>query len=307
MAAIGLIARHRTNTLILVDSVPLMLQWHARIEEFLEIQEDLPAEPARRGRKKKRSIIGRLGGARDDLHGIVDIALFQSLIVGNEIKEIVKDYGMVIVDECHHVGASTFERVMSEVSAMRVYGLSATPARQDGKEPIVYMQCGPIAYRDKDLIGEEGVTFERLLSPRFTSYRLPPGSETEHAPIQDLLTDLAKSEDRNAQIVADVLELITAGREVLVLTDRKDHVERIVSAIAPVYPSVMSLTGAGTEKQKRERLEAIRQYPKDRPILIVATGKYVGEGGCGPFLGLARPRSLAFFCIQQDSDHPKTS
>lgn len=117
------------------------------LSEFLDINEVLPELPKKRGHKKERSLIGQLGGTKNTLSGFVDIAIIQSLISSEEVRELVKDYGMVIVDECHHVSAVSFERVMKEVNAKYVYGLTATPTRQDGHHPIIHMQCGPIRYQ----------------------------------------------------------------------------------------------------------------------------------------------------------------
>lgn len=101
----------------------------------------------RSGDAKERSLIGQLGGSKNNLSGFVDIAIMQSLISGDEVRELVKDYGMVIVDECHHVSAVSFEQVLKEVNAKYVYGLTATPVRQDGHQPIIHMQCGPIRHQ----------------------------------------------------------------------------------------------------------------------------------------------------------------
>lgn len=144
VAGIGLIARRGVNTLILVHTKALLDQWFKRINEFLVI-DDMPEEtPKKRGRMKALSPIGTLSSSRKSLHGIIDIALLQSCVSDNEVKPFVRDYGMVIADECHHVSAVSYEQVMKAVNARYVYGLTATPFRQDGHQPILFMQCGPI-------------------------------------------------------------------------------------------------------------------------------------------------------------------
>lgn len=278
VTAINLIAHYQTNTLILVDSVPLMQQWQDSIKQFLEIQEQLPEEVKSRGRKKQRNIVGQLGGSRKETHGVIDIAVFQSVITEHQVKDIVKDYGMVIVDECHHVAAASFQQVMDEVNAKYIYGLSATPVRQDGKHPIVFMQCGPILYRDDAKKQADERSFAHILSPRFTNYQLPPEWDIGQSQIQDIFTDLTISGNRNRQIIQDILTALRNERSIMVLTDRKDHVELLVKEIKPSFPEVITLTGMGTTKQKREKLEVIKSYPTNKPMLIVATGKYVGEG-----------------------------
>ena len=278
VTAIYLIAHHQVNTLILVDSVPLMQQWQSSIMQFLDIQEKLPEEVKSRGRKKLRNIVGQLGGSRKEIYGVIDIAVFQSVITEHEVKDIVKDYGMVIVDECHHVAAASFQNVMDEVNAKYVYGLSATPIRQDGKHPIVFMQCGPILYRDDAKKQADERSFAHILSPRFTNYQLPPEWDVGQSQIQDIFTDLTISGNRNKQIIQDILTALRNERSIMLLTDRKDHVELLVKEIKPLFPEVIALTGMGTTKQKREKLELIKSYPTNKPLLIVATGKYVGEG-----------------------------
>lgn len=150
VVAIKLIAERKVNTLILVDKISLVVQWKKRLLEFLTINETLPDIDAakKRGRKRVRSIIGQLGGGKDDLNGVIDIAVMQSLYRMGEVKECVNNYGMIIVDECHHVSAFSFEKVLKSTTAKYVYGLTATPVRKDGHHPIIFMQCGPIRYRD---------------------------------------------------------------------------------------------------------------------------------------------------------------
>lgn len=278
VTAISLIAYYGINTLILVNNVPLMQQWHEKISQFLDIKEVLPELERKRGRQKTRSIIGRLGGARNDLHNIIDVVVFNSALSGHDVKEFVKDYGLVIVDECHHVAASSFEKVLSQITAKYVFGLSATPVRQDGRHPIVYMQCGKVVFRDDAKKQAMDRPFSHILMPRFTNYQPPIEWDSANKQIQDIFTDLSISSSRNQQIIFDVVMEIKKGRNVIVLTDRKEHVERLTKEVQPLFPKVISLTGTGTIKQKREKLTLVEQYPVDQPLLIIATGKYVGEG-----------------------------
>lgn len=261
VTALFLIAHHRVNTLILVGSVPLMQQWKEKTAQFLDIQEELAPQEKTRGRKKSRHVIGQLGGSRKEINNIIDIAVFQSLVTGDEIDDIVQKYGLIIVDECHHIAAVSFERVLNAVRARHVYGLSATPVRQDGKHPIVFMQCGPIRYRDNAKQQAEERNIPHLLLPRFTNYRIPSewGNGTER--IQDIFTDLSLSEGRNRQIVQDVREAAESGRKILVLTDRKEHVECLASEMRKFLPCVVTLTGAGTNKAKKENVPAAARRP----------------------------------------------
>lgn len=136
-----IIALRSVNTLILVHSAALLEQWEKSLSQFLTFEDKLPQQPTTRGRKKKISHIGLLGSGKNTFNGKVDIAIMQSSIKDNEVKEFVKDYGMVIVDECHHVSAFSFEKILKTVNAKYVYGLTATPVRQDGHHPIIFMQA----------------------------------------------------------------------------------------------------------------------------------------------------------------------
>ena len=165
VAAIGLIAKHSVNTLILVHTKALLDQWVKRLEQFLVI-DDVPV--IEKGKHKKNlSSIGTLSSTGNRLHGIIDIALMQSCISDGEVKPFVKDYGLVIADECHHISAVNFEQILKAVNARYVYGLTATPIRKDGHQPIIFMQCGPIRYNADAKAQMQSQTFQRLLVPRF--------------------------------------------------------------------------------------------------------------------------------------------
>lgn len=139
-----MIAQRKVSTLILVHRKSLLDQWKKQLNDFLEINEDVTDNSKRK--KKHLSPIGELCSGKDSLHGVIDIALIQSCLENNEVKHFVRDYGMVIVDECHHVSSVSFEQVLKQVNAHYVYGLTATPIRKDGHQPIIFMQCGKIRY-----------------------------------------------------------------------------------------------------------------------------------------------------------------
>lgn len=177
VAAIGLIAEHSVNTLILVHTKALLDQWVQKIEQFLAIDEVLELEEGKRKRKKGLSPIGTLSSTGNKLHGIIDIALMQSCMTDGEVKPFVKNYGLVIADECHHVSAVNFEQILKAVNARYVYGLTATPIRKDGHQPIIFMQCGPIRYNADAKVQMCDQSFQRLLVPRFTPYRPISGED----------------------------------------------------------------------------------------------------------------------------------
>ena len=280
--ATALIADRKVNTLILVNRQPLLDQWKSRLAEFLEINEILPELPKKRGRKKLQSIIGLLGGGNNNLSGIIDVAIIQSLVRGDEVKDLVKNYGMVIVDECHHVSAVSFERVLKEVNARYVYGLTATSKRQDGHQPIITMHCGEIRYKDDAKLQAQNRPFDHYIIPRFTSYRVP--IDKDDMGIQEIFTDVCQYERRNDMVIADILNAVSEGRNPLVLTERKAHVELLKKALSESIPNLIVLTGGKSTKERRRMLEQVASAPEDQPLVIVATGKYIGEGFDAPRL-----------------------
>ncbi len=280
VVAIKLIAERKTNTLILVDKVSLVSQWKQRIDNFLTINEvraEIQTEK-KRGRQKPQSLIGQIGAGKDNLSGIIDIAVMQSLNRKGEVKECIKNYGMVIVDECHHISAFSFEQIMKETNARYVYGLTATPTRKDGHHPIIFMQCGPIRYRDNALKQAEKRPFNHYIIPRFTSFRIPLDKVETEITIQTLYTEIIVNEMRNRQIIEDVIQSHASGRNSIILTQRTAHVDYISRELSKVIPNVISLTGGMGAKDTHETLRRITETPIDRPLTLVATGKYIGEG-----------------------------
>lgn len=269
-----LIGQKKVNTLVLVHTQALLNQWKASLSEFLEINEVLPELPKKRGKKKERSVIGQIGGTKNTIAGIVDIAIIQSLISGDDVKELVKDYGMVIVDECHHVSAVSFERVLKEVNARYVYGLTATPTRQDGHKPIIHMQCGPIRYLVDAKEQAEKRAFEHYLLPRFTNYR----SAVTDKGIAAIYKELAENEIRNDHIVKDVVKALEDGRTPIILTERREHVLLLADRLAGYCKNIITLFGTASAKLRRETMDRLQAIPEDEQLVIVATGKYVGEG-----------------------------
>ena len=275
VTAAAIIARKKVNTLILVHSKALLTQWHERLTEFLDIDFKETEEPKKRGRKKVFSPIGCLDSAGNSLHGIIDIALIQSCLDENGVKPFVQDYGMVIVDECHHVSSITFENVLKNIKAHTVYGLTATPIRKDGQQPIIFMQCGPIRFSADAKSQITKQSFDRYLIPRFTSYRsITEDRQTITAMYQSLSEDTV----RNDLIVKDICKAVDSGRTPIILTNRTSHVTLLAEKLKTTIPNVITLTGSDTTKDKREALLRLQTISPSDPLVIVATGKYVGEG-----------------------------
>lgn len=275
VTAAAIIARKKVSTLILVHSKALLAQWHERLTEFLSIDYVEPPVPKKRGRHKKFSPIGCLDSTGNSLHGIVDVALIQSCLDGDSVKPFVENYGMVIVDECHHVSSITFENVLKGVKAHTVYGLTATPIRKDGHQPIIFMQCGPIRFSADAKSQMTKQSFERYLIPRFTSYRSITDDKQSITTLYQLLSE---DEMRNSLIVEDVCKAVEVGRTPVILTNRTAHVTMLAEKLRDKVKNVVTLTGTGNAKEKLETLQHLHEISREEALVIVATGKYVGEG-----------------------------
>jgi superfamily II DNA or RNA helicase len=276
--AARLIAARKTNTLILTHRQQLLAQWLAKLDQFLEIAGELPMAATKRGRKPRRSHIGQIGAGRVNPGGIIDVAIMQSLVSGGEAKECIRDYGMVIVDECHHVPAFSFEQILKRVQAKYIYGLTATPARRDGHHPIIFMHCGPVRYRTDARKEAEKRPFEHFVIPRFTGFRAPFDREEKDMSIQEFFSGIAKAEFRNQQIIDDVIRSYENGRNSLVLTERTTHVALLAAKLRETIPEVMTLTGGRGGKETRDVLARITATPAHDQLTLVATGRYIGEG-----------------------------
>lgn len=275
VTAAAIIARKKVNTLILVHSKALLKQWHDRLTEFLNIDYPKHEEKNKRGRRKVFSPIGCFDSSGNTLHGIIDIALIQSCLDEDGVKPFVQDYRMVIVDECHHVSSITFEQVLMSIKAHTIYGLTATPIRKDGHQPIIFMQCGPIRFTTdaKSQIAKQ--SFDRFLIPRFTSYN---SILEDRLSIATLYKYLSEDEIRNNLIVEDTCKAVNTGRTPIILTNRTAHVSVLAEKLKATIKNVISLTGTGTAKEKREAMQRLQTIPDSEQLVIVATGKYVGEG-----------------------------
>ena len=263
VVAASVTAARGTNTLVLVHRRQLMEQWIARLETFL----DLPA-----------SAIGRIGGGRRKPGGIIDVGVIQSLVRKGEVDDIVADYGHLVVDECHHISAVSFEAVARRAKAKYVLGLSATITRQDGHHPIVFMQCGPVRFRTsaKAQARQRPFGHRAVLLP--TSFRMPAGMDGERPPIQHVYAALAADEDRNDMIFDDVLKALEAGRSPILLTERKDHAHRLAERLGRFARNVLVLRGGMGTRQRREIMQRLEDIPETDERVLIATGRYVGEG-----------------------------
>lgn len=259
--AAWLIAQRKVNTLVLVHRRQLLDQWRERLAMFL----DLPA-----------SSIGQIGGGKTARTGGVDVAVIQSVQRKGVVKDFVAEYGQVIVDECHHLPAFTFERVLKQVKARYVLGLTATPVRKDGHHPILYMQCGPARFHLSARKMAQTNPFEHRAIPRYTEFRMAP--EATDLTIHDIYRAMVSDEARNGMIVRDLVEAIQAGRSPLLLTGRTEHLSRFASLVEGRVKNVFVLKGGMGRRQRKAIAEALAAVPDCEQRAILATGSYIGEG-----------------------------
>ena len=282
VVAIKLIAEKKINSLILVDKISLLSQWKKKLSEFLVVNEHLPDQhmvtAKRRGRKKKISVIGQLGGGKNTLGGIVDVAVMQSISRKGEVKEYVHNYGMIIADECHHASAFTYEQILKTTNAKYIYGLTATPTRKDGHHPILFMHCGRIRYRDNPKKQAENRPFDHYIVPRFTSLRVPLDSNEKDVSIQELYAEIVDNDFRNQQIVEDVLNNYHQGRNCIVLSLRTAHVELLAQKLKEEVPDVITLMGGMGKKSTQKAFQRLTDTSADKNVILVATGHFIGEG-----------------------------
>lgn len=274
----ALIGQKKVNTLILVHRQQLLNQWQSRLGEFLVVKEELPEEPKKRGRKKRRDIIGSFGAGKDTRSEIIDVAMMQSMGTADNIVPWIGNYGMVIVDECHHVPAVSFEQVLKKIPAKYVYGLTATPTRQDGHHPILYMYLGDIRYSVDAKVQAAKRPFLHMMIPRFTGTRFQIEQTSGLPLIGQYYTQIALDDLRNHQIVDDVLSCAKEGRNCLILTERTRHVEILAALLRAQVDGVLTLTGGKTAAEATKQLAVLETVPSDKPLIICATGKYIGEG-----------------------------
>jgi superfamily II DNA or RNA helicase len=262
--AAHLIAARGVNTLILVHRQQLLEQWIERLASFL----GLPAKS-----------IGRLGGGHRKLTGKIDVALIQSLVRKGVVDDRVAEYGHLVIDECHHMSAQSFELVARRAKARFVLGLSATVTRKDGHHPIIFMQCGPIRHRVDAKQQADARPFSHHVIVRPTGLRsMAEPDPDRRLEYQNLCAEIMRSEPRNQMIRDDVAAALREGRSPLVLTERTEHVAVLAELIRPHAPHLIILQGGMGRKSLREALAQLAAVPETESRVVIATGKFVGEG-----------------------------
>lgn len=275
VTAAALIAERGINTLVLVHRTELLKQWQERLQSFLGVD---------------KGMVGTIGGGKAKPSGKIDIAVMQSVSRQGEINPLVENYGHVIIDECHHVGAVSFDAILKRVKAKYVLGLTATPIRRDGQQPIIFMQCGPIRHKAAKPASAPH-DLEVITQMLLKRIDLP-----QEVGIQDIFRHIAIDIDRTAAIAAQIENSFSQGRKVLVLTERTEHLDAIKAALIEKIPSLFVLHGRMTKKLRTTLITELNALPPDKPRVLLATGKLVGEGFDHPPLDtlvLAMPISWA--------------
>lgn len=257
VTAAALIARRGVNTLVLVHRTELLKQWQERLRSFLDVD---------------KGMIGTIGGGKAKPTGRIDVAVMQSLSRQGEVNELVGNYGHVIVDECHHISAFSFESILKRVRAKYILGLTATPVRRDGQQPIIFMQCGPIRHT---AVMHEGAPRELSAQPQWLRAHIDVGEDSS---IQEIFRHLATNPERTALIVESITKAFQQGRKVLVLTERTDHLDTMAAALEGRVGKAFTLHGRMSKKQRTACITELDALPPDAPRVLLATGKLVGEG-----------------------------
>ena len=261
--AANMISARGRNTLVLVHRRQLLDQWVARLRAFL----DLPADQ-----------IGVIHGGKKKPTGIIDVALMQSLVRQGAVSDLVADYGHVVVDECHHLSAVGFEAVAREAKAKFVLGLSATVTRKDGHHPIIFMQCGPVRHRVDAKTQAAARPFDHKVIFRRTQFRLGRSRPDEKPEIHQLYSGLAKDPVRNDLIFHDILSTLEEGRSPVIITERKEHLDLLAERLSKFAKNVIVFRGGLTARQSKATAEALASVADDEERVLLATGRYLGEG-----------------------------
>jgi len=262
--AAWLIARRGVNTLVLVHRRQLLEQWVERLSAFLGV----PAKA-----------VGRIGGGRRKPTGLLDVAVIQSLVRKGVVEDCVRDYGHLVVDECHHLSAWSFEQVARRARAKYVMGLSATVTRKDGHHPIIFMQCGPVRHRVDARAQAAARPFRHTVLVRPTSFRPVTAADPDvRIQFHELYKELIADDARNRLICDEVVEAVREGRSPLVLTERREHLESLAARLSPSIRHVVVLRGGTGAKETRATIARLAAIPVSEDRVLLATGRYIGEG-----------------------------
>ena len=264
VVAAWLIAKRQVNTLILVHRKQLQMQWVQRLSMFL----DLPP-----------NAIGQLGGGRRKPSGLIDVALIQSMVRKGVVDDAVGQYGHLVLDECHHLPAQSFEEVVHLAKAKFITGLTATMIRKDGHHPIITMQCGPVRYQVNAKEQAALRPFEHTVLVRPTAFRpIKPANEDARFQFRDLYDELIVDNDRNQLICEEIVQAVHNGRSPVVLTERNAHLDYLSHRLVTEIPHLIVLRGGMSSKEIAHATNRLAAISENEGRVVLATGKFIGEG-----------------------------
>ena len=259
VTTIALIAELKLNTLVIVPNLTLLTQWKERLNTFLDIGYDF---------KKEKDKFGQYSGSKKKITNKIDVACIDSLL-GEEGTNLLKKYGVVILDEVHHIAAMSYEQVVRKCYSKYLYGFTATPKRSDKNEKIIYKTIGDIRYQYKD--DDSGL--DKIIKPEFTSFTF--SSIEKATPYSDMISTLLLDEERNDRIVEDIKKALKEKKNIIVLTDRIDHINLLKNKLSDI-DNVFVINGQLSTGEKKQFFHNVEKANKG--FVIISTGKYIGEG-----------------------------
>ncbi|QEN04558.1 DEAD/DEAH box helicase [Thiospirochaeta perfilievii] len=268
IVALYILASRKQKTLILVHRKQLQDQWKQRIHDFLGTDVN----------------VGTIGGGNNKPTGIIDIALLQSLNKKGKVDPLIKNYGQLIVDECHHISAPSFERIAKSFTGKYTLGLTATLNRKDGQQPIITMNLGPVRFKVDSKSEISKSSYIHNVITRYTNFNLPDSIENnEMLKFNQICKELVSNNKRNEIIINDAVHLIKNGATPIILTERREHVLILHDLAIKNIGNVITLFGGMGKKKQKKALDQINSEDNNSR-LIIATGKYIGEGFDDPKL-----------------------
>lgn len=271
----ALIAQHKKKTVILVHNRQLFGQWLDSLSDFLIFEEEEAVRYTPSDRKKRIGHIGQYGAAKKWQSKLVDVVMIQSLFKLENVGDFLADYDMMIVDECHHVTALQFEKVVAQFAGQYLYGLTATPERKNGHEPIIFQRIGQILHSAEN----QQVNFQKRLILRMLSFGKLAIEKSKSSSFSALNDWIVQDDFRNQLICQDIGQMYQDKRNILVLVNRVEHIEVLSQLLSDKSVSnIFQLSGKTKRKEAKARLEEIEALPDESAFVLFSTSKYIGEG-----------------------------